>query len=117
MCHYLNSEENKTQKENKKMARVSMVTRTMETTKVNVLCLNVETAEPFNKDIVLAGTFKDAKALKKAVEKAVDNDTEKSVHVVYSETVQTLYGMTEDEFIQHARVLPPRATAEATEQQ
>jgi hypothetical protein len=92
------------------MARQAMVTRTMQTTKVNVLCLEIEKAEPFNKDLTLAGTFKDQKSLMKAVSASVDNEQQKAVHVVHSEVVETLYGMTEDEFIKNAKVLPARAT-------
>lgn len=90
------------------MARVAMVTRTMQTTEVNVLCLNIQTAEPFNKDLVLAGTFKDNKAMMKAVSAQVDNDAQKAVVITTSKVVETLYGMTEDEFIKNAKVLPPR---------
>ena len=90
------------------MARVSMVTRTIVATRVNVLCLNVETAEPFNVEVTISGTFKDGKALKKAVDLAVNTDTVKAVHVVDSEEIETLYGMTEQEFIESAKKLPPR---------
>ena len=97
------------------MARVSMVTRTITGTKVNVLCLNIETAEPFNKEVTLSGTFKDAKSLMKAVEKAVNSDTEKAVHVVESTEFETLYGMPEQKFIELADVLPPRKTKDEHE--
>jgi hypothetical protein len=93
------------------MARVAMVTRTMLTTKVNVLCLELEKVEPFNKDITLAGTFKDEKSKMKAVSAQVDNEQQKAVKIVKQEVVETLYGMTEDEFIKNAKVLPPRAVA------
>jgi hypothetical protein len=97
------------------MARVPMVTRTMITTKVNVLCMDLEKAEPFNKDLVLAGTYKDNKSLMKAVSAQVDNDKQKAVVVTFSEEVETLYGMTEDEFIKNATVLPPRTKTETEE--
>jgi hypothetical protein len=93
------------------MARVAMVTRTMLTTKVNVLCLELEKVEPFNKDITLAGTFKVEKSIMKAVSAQVDNEQQKAVKIVKQEVVETLYGMTEDEFIKNAKVLPPRAVA------
>lgn len=99
------------------MARVPMVTRTIVATKVNVLCLNIETSEPFNKDVTLSGTFKDSKSLMKAVEKVVNSDTEKAVHVVATEEVETLYGMTEQKFIELAEVLPPRGKKEEQENQ
>lgn len=99
------------------MARVPMVTRTIVATKVNVLCLNIEAAEPFNKDVTLSGTFKDSKSLMKAVEKVVNSDTEKAVHVVATEEVETLYGMAEQKFIELAEVLPPRGKKEEQENQ
>jgi hypothetical protein len=94
------------------MARVPMVTRTIETTEVNVLCLELVKVEPFNTDLVLAGTYKDEKALMKAVTAQVDNDNQKAVKVVSSKKVETLYGMTEEEFIKVAKVLPARGTKE-----
>lgn len=98
------------------MARERMVTRTIETTNAKVLCMNIQSGTPCEKDVVLAGTFKDEKSLMKAVSKAVDNDTEKAVHVKTATEVQTLYGMTEADFIKLAKVMPAReaeATAEA----
>lgn len=90
------------------MARVPMVTRTIVTTKVNVMCLNVETAEPFNQVVSVPRTYKDEESLLKAVKKAAETDNIKCVHIVDSEQVETLYGMTEQKFIEAADVLPPR---------
>ena len=90
------------------MARIPMVTRTIESTEVNVLCVNIIDGEPFNKDITVAGTYKDEKALMKAVEKLVNTDEVKAVHVVRTDVKETLYGMTVDKFIELANVLPPR---------
>lgn len=90
------------------MARERMVTRTVVATEVNALCLNIETSEPFNKSIILSGTFKDKKAVEKAAKKVIDTDTEKCVTVVDYKEMETLYGMTEQKFIEQADVLPPR---------
>lgn len=90
------------------MARERMVTRTVVATEVNALCLNIETAEPFNKSIILSGTFKDKKAVEKATKKVIDTDTEKCVTVVDYKETETLYGMTEQKFIEQADVLPSR---------
>ena len=98
------------------MARVPMVTRTITATKITALCLNIETAEPFNKTVTLSGTFKDEKSMMKAAEKVLNTESEKAVHIVFSEEIETLYGMTEQEFIQLAKVLPPRGKSEKTEQ-
>lgn len=90
------------------MARKRMVTRTIKTTEVDVLCLNIESAEPFNQTIILTGTYKDNKTLMKAVSKRIDNDEVKAVHVVRTEEKETLYGMDENDFIEQATVLPAR---------
>ena len=50
------------------MARKPMVTRTIITTKVNVLCLDITSAESFNKVLTLPRTYKDDMKLLKAVE-------------------------------------------------
>lgn len=89
------------------MARKPMVTRTITTTKANVLCMDIQTAEPFNKVVTLPRIYKDDKTLMKKVQEVVETDTVKAVHVVDKEEVETLYGMTEQEFIQKAVVLNP----------
>lgn len=99
------------------MARVPMVTRTIVATKITALCLNIETGEPFNETVTASGTFKDEKSMLKAAEKLINTETERAVHIVFSEEIETLYGMTEQEFIQKAQVLPPRGKKEETEQQ
>lgn len=90
------------------MARERMVTRTVVATEVNALCLNIETAEPFNKTVILSGTFKDKQAIERAAKKAIDTDIEKCVTVVEYTEKETLYGMPEQQFIELAKVLPPR---------
>lgn len=90
------------------MARTPMVTRTIITTRANVMCLNVDTAEPFNTDVTVPRTYKDEESLLKAVKKVAETENVKCVHIVDSEQVETLYGMTEQEFIEYANVLPPR---------
>lgn len=91
------------------MARVSMVTRTITTTKVNVMCLDIETGEPCNKSVVVPRTYKDDEKLLKKVKEVLETETLKPVHIVDKEEIETLYGMTEQNFIEHSEVLPPRA--------
>ena len=90
------------------MARVPMVTRTITATKANVMCLDVQAGEPFNKVVIVPRTHKDNEELLKRVKPLIETDTVKAVHIVDSEKFETLYGMTEQEFIQHAKVLPSR---------
>lgn len=95
------------------MARTPMVTRTIQTTKANVLCLNIVEGEPFNKVVTLPRTYKDENAMLKVISKMVDNDEVKAVHVVDSYVEETLYGMTEQRFIELAQIMPPRNAAKA----
>ena len=90
------------------MARVPQVTRTIVMTKANVMCLDIEKGEPFNQNVVVPRTYKDEDALLKAVKAVAETESVKCVHIVYSEQIETLYGMSEQEFIEHAKVLPPR---------
>ena len=98
------------------MARVPMVTRTIVATKVNIMCLDVQAGEPCNKEITVSRTYKDDESLLKKVRPMIETDTLKAVHVVDKEEIETLYGMTEQEFIQHAEVLPPRNTVSNSEE-
>lgn len=95
------------------MARKPMVTRTIITTKVIVLCLDVNSAEPFNETVTLPRTYKDDKKLLKSVEEVINTDTVKAVHIVDKKEIETLYGMTEQDFINNAKVLDPATRKEA----
>ena len=94
------------------MARVPMVTRTIITTKVNVMCLDIETGEPCNKITVVPRTYKDDETLLKKVKEVLETEILKPVHIVDKEEIETLYGMTEQEFIKYAEVQPPRKASE-----
>lgn len=98
------------------MARVPMVTRTIVATKANVMCLDVRAGEPCNKVVTVPRTYKDDEALLKKVRPLLETETLKAVHIVDKEEIETLYGMTEQEFIQYAKVLPPRNDANSVEE-
>ena len=89
------------------MARVPMVTRTIQTTRANVMCLDVEKGEPFNKEVILPRTYKDENAMLKQAEKVINTETVKAVHIVTFEVEETRYGMSEQQFIEVAEVIPP----------
>ena len=100
------------------MARVPQVTRTIQTTVASVLCADVEIGELVTKEFTLPRTYKDEDAILKAVRKIAETDTIKPVSVSATKIVETLYGMSEQKFIELADVLPPRGTkaeAEASE--
>lgn len=98
------------------MARAPQVTRTIQTTICNVLCMDIENREPCNKEVILPRTYKDENAMLKAVKKVIESDTLKAVQVVDSMVQETLYGMSEQDFIAHAVILPPRKDYTNTEE-
>lgn len=91
------------------MARVPMVTRTIPTTVVNVFCVNTEDRSTFEQSITLPRTYKDEVKMMKAVEKVLDGEPIKAVSIIGYEVKETLYGMTEADFIKAATVMPPRS--------
>ena len=92
------------------MARMRMVTRTVEVNTYSVMTCNTETAEVRTIDFkvgVIPQSIEPMKYLKKQYE----TETLK-LCAITSHTVETiLYGMPEDEFIKNATVIPPRTTA------
>lgn len=87
------------------MARKPMVTRKIKFTTVNVLCLNLETAEPFNKVVKLPGHYNNQVKLRKVVDEKINTETEKTVQIVDLTQESKLLGMTEEEFISYAKPL------------
>lgn len=88
-----------------------MVTRTVSLNTYTVRTLNVETAEVRDIDYVVGTTYKDADALK-LLQREHETDTLKLCAIVNHTQQEILYGMSEQDFIAHAEVLPPRKTAE-----
>ena len=101
-------------KENKIMARIPIVSRTITTTDASVMCVNIITGETETKTFTVPRTYKDNDKLLKVVKQLAETDELKPVHIVNVEVHETLYGMTEAEFIEHAKVLPPRAQGTPT---
>lgn len=94
------------------MARKRMVTRTILTTKATVLCMDTESLKSEYKDVILPRTYKDEEKLFKAVKNAVDTDTYKAVKIEETSSVETLYGMDEQDFIDNAKILDPNTRRE-----
>ena len=89
------------------MARKPMVTRTITTVTIEVLCLDIETTETKYLTITVTGTVSESNYLRIA-KRELETETLKCVHIhnVYKET--HLYGMEEIDFINNATILPPR---------
>lgn len=94
------------------MARERMVTRTVVTTMVDVLVVNINTAETGTKTFVLAQNMvKDEKTMLNNAQVMLENECGKMWKAVAIKNIkeeETLYGMTEQDFMKYAKVLPPR---------
>ena len=88
------------------MARERMVTRTITTTEVKALCINIETTEVSTKSFTFTTLVKDEKTMINNAQSQCDD----IIKVVAIKEVvnEILYGMTEMDFIKYAKVLPPR---------
>lgn len=91
------------------MARAPMVTRTIATTNATLMMVDTTAGEVYNKDVVLPRTYEDDKAVLKAAKKQYEDEEHKVVQVVNTSVAETLYGMSEADFITNAKVLPPRS--------
>ena len=96
------------------MARVPMVTRTIKSTKVNVLLMNVTTKTPEEKEVIVPRTYEKEKQLFKAIDTALNDSNLKVCAVLNTEVVETLYGMTEFEFIANAKPISKKEAEENT---
>lgn len=90
------------------MARVPMVTRTVTSTKATVLVVDITTGLTFDKEVEVARTYKDSDKLLKVIKSSFETATEKIVAIKSSEEVETLYGISEQMFIEIAEKLPSR---------
>lgn len=89
------------------MAREPIVSRTIQTTIANILCVNTENGETFTTDVKLPRIYKDDAHILKAAEKLLNEENIKAVHVQSAEVMYERYGMTEAKFIANAEILPP----------
>lgn len=94
------------------MARERMVTRTLITTMVDVLVININTAETGTKTFVLTQNMvKDEKTMLNNAQVMLENECGemwKAVAIKNIKEEETLYGMAEQDFMKYAKVLPPR---------
>lgn len=90
------------------MARERMVTRTVELSVCEVMCMNTKTAEVKINTYEIGGGLTDEKALLKAIKKLYETDDFKCVAISKVTQREILYGMPESKFIELATILPPR---------
>lgn len=91
------------------MTRKRMITRTIMQTTAKVMTLNVTTAEVQILTYDIGGQYTDDELLKK-LQSIFQNDELKLVHIESQVCKELLLGMSEEDFIKYAEVLPPRST-------
>lgn len=90
------------------MARVRMVTRTINVIEVEALCVDVTTAQPQYKSLELTGlTDTTPSYILKLVQKQYNTDEFKVVATTNITTREELYGLTELDFLKYATRLDP----------
>lgn len=86
------------------MARKPMVSRTVKSTTVTCLCVDTVAEQTVEKTVTVPRVHKEDKLLK-VVKEYLDNDEFKVVSIKSFEVSELLYGMTEKEFIENAKIL------------
>ena len=94
------------------MARERMITRTVVSVNYDVMVVDMEskTVETITLSIPSGDTMTD-KAREKAIKASIP-EGKMFVSITAQSVTETLYGMSEVEFIKLAKVLPPRAAKE-----
>lgn len=96
------------------MARARMVTRTINVTTIEAMCVDTSSAEVTIKELELTGeTFTQEKALK-VLKKEYETDTLKVVAIQSMNVHEEMYGLKEIDFLKVATKLDP-ATRKAIE--
>ena len=89
------------------MARTRMVTRTINVTTIEVMCVETTTAEVTIKELELTGeTYTQEKALK-VLKNEYETDTFKVVAIQKMEVHEEMYGLKEIDFLKVAQKLDP----------
>ena len=88
--------------------REQVITRTITEKRATVLAMDIEKSQAVEKVLVYTGNGKTDAEILKALKKANDTTTFSVVAIKKVETVETLYGMTVQEFMKHAKVMNDR---------
>lgn len=98
------------------MARQPVITRTITTTKVEMLAVNVDSKSTETVEVTLPRTYKDEQATLKMANKRNENPSIKYVAVTGTPVVESKrWGMTEEEFIDKGHEFPPYKSKDDTE--
>ena len=95
------------------MARERMVTRTVTAVEYDVMTVDmVSKSVSMDKVTIPSGDTMTDKAREKAIKASLPED-HTFVQITGQTVKETLYGMTEQDFIKYAKVLPPRTASQS----
>lgn len=98
------------------MARQPVITRTITTTKVEMLAVNIDSKSTETVEVILPRTYKDDTAMLKMANKRNEDESIKYVAVIGTPIVESKrWGMTEEEFIDKGHEFPPYKSKDDTE--
>lgn len=97
------------------MSRPKMVTRTVGITRITAVVLNVDTLESHETTITVTGKYEQGTKELKSLLASKSTETLMYVKAISCDYEEKLYGMTDEEFLVHAKELPPR-TGKADEE-
>lgn len=86
------------------MAKEKMITRTIRTHTVTVMCVNTETHEVFNAEYRM-GFIKDTDKMFQKLKKQEDTEKIKLVSIVGINTSEHLYEISENDFIKYGKIV------------
>lgn len=87
------------------MARIPKVSRTLTTTIVKALCLDIASQTVEEVEYTLPRTYKNDKIILKKLKKMHDTDDYRVEHVLRHYEVTHKYAMSEDDFIAQAHII------------
>ena len=98
------------------MAREKMITRTIVETTARIMCLDVKSAEVSINEFKIGGEWsaKPSKLLER-LQELYNTTTFKLVNIEDISEEEVLLGMSVEDFMRYAKVLPPRTKAEVEE--
>lgn len=94
------------------MARTPKVSRTLTTTVIRALCLDIASATAEEVEYVLPRTYKNDRVILKKLKKLYDTEDYRVEHVLRYHEESHKYAMTEPDFIAHAEIIDEDMEAE-----
>lgn len=90
------------------MPKKPMVTRTLTVINADVLCLNKQTGETYHRITQIPNSYRKERDILKEASKILDSESCKVLYIFDIQTTSNIYGMSDQEFIKHAKIIENR---------